>query len=112
MEAGVTLTPSERAAVRRYFIVCLNNLPEFDAYWLPAARWIAARSVIAEKRHALPDDAIHLGTYASPCNPDDFVSDLEDCLAQHENVAPTRTRRKRSEMPIGFDLPSIAGGKA
>jgi hypothetical protein len=89
LEAGVTLTAAERSSIRRYFVICLCNLQEFEMYWIPEARRVSARSVSVEKRHWLPESAALIGRYSNSVDavvdrldPIEFLRDLEDVIAR------------------------------
>jgi hypothetical protein len=75
------MTRAERARARRHFSACLCFLSHVEMYWLPSSRAVRARSVVAERRHALPPDAVRIGVYSHPFPAGDFLGDLDDLLA-------------------------------
>lgn len=89
----VPLSNEERARLRQKFASSLCTIQSMLVYWSPALRQIYARSEQAMKRHVLPDDAVHVGRYGYPCNPDDFLGDLDAVLARLEHQAQQRRRR-------------------
>lgn len=66
-----------RAAWRRRFSTELRNIRSLEAYWSPSMQRLFMRMVNATKRHRVPEDAVLVGIYEHPCDPDCFVSDLE-----------------------------------
>lgn len=91
------LAPYDSRAIRSQFSMCLANLQAFHAFFGLTARRIFARSVSrppedsrapARGSPPVPPDAIYVGTYSDPFQPDAFIADLNDALAA---AGPTTT---------------------
>lgn len=74
----------DRRKVRSQFSMTLANLGEFQVFWIPGRRTIAARSVGCSRRFALPAGAVSVGVYAQPFDSEEFLGDLDDVLAKLE----------------------------
>lgn len=68
---------TERAAWRRRFATELRNIRSLEAWWSPSMKRLFMRMLNPTKRHRVPEDAVLVGVYEHPCDPDCFVSDLE-----------------------------------
>lgn len=76
VQRGVT-DEDLRAAWRRRFATELRNIRALEAWWSPSMQRLFMRMLNAAKRHRVPEDAVLVGIYEHPCDPDCFVSDLE-----------------------------------
>lgn len=74
--------PYDRAQVRSQFTMSCANLGAFRVYWMPARRRIVARSESCTRQFAIPDGAILVGVYSSPCPPRTFFDDLDELIAR------------------------------
>jgi hypothetical protein len=83
------LSDEERRRIRSRVAMLLANLGPFRLFWLPGARRVAARSLIAAKIWPLPADARLIGQYAHGVGSVAVLADLEDLLSRpdHEPMA-------------------------
>jgi hypothetical protein len=77
------------AREKRQFSMRLANLCNFHVWWRKDRRKVVARSVARSRDYALnADDAVFVGTYAQPCDPDRFIEDLHDAVRRSYPEAP------------------------
>jgi hypothetical protein len=82
----------DRAHERRQFCMRLANLGSFTAYWLAGkAKVMACGLTRARPYNRDVTDAHLIGTYATPCDPEQFLDDLDDVLAKLNRPACTAT---------------------
>lgn len=71
----------DRRAMKSQFSMTCANLGEFRAYWFGDPGRFLARSVSCQRKFAIPANAVEIGLYAAPFNPDAFLADLDCTLA-------------------------------
>jgi hypothetical protein len=81
-----------RAAVRKQFSMSLANLDHLHAFWCPVSSRLFVRNVKREPSEAykpsrgrggaVPASARYIGTYANPCNAEDFLEDLDALITR------------------------------
>lgn len=81
---GVRLSPEERAAIRRRFVILLCNFQCMEMWWCPIRSRLILRSPAAQKKQRLPSTARKIGLYTHPFGADAFLGDLDDVLAKIE----------------------------
>ena len=86
----MTLTGAEAARIRRFFTNFLWVRQEATFYWLPGSRRVIARAsgVDPKGRRPLPRAAVLIGAFRYPCDPFNFMDDLNDALRRLDNDRP------------------------
>lgn len=80
----------DRSAMRSQFAMCCSNLAEFRVYWHPERSKIIARSLVCARAFKIPAGVVEVGVYCSPFSPEDFLDDLDSCIALHERSTTAR----------------------
>lgn len=85
------MTREERLSVVHAFAAGVRIAGKADVYWLPSARRIAVRSIVAKRGRDLvsvPDEAIFIGRFThGSVRASEFANDLDDFLAQPTEAA-------------------------
>lgn len=76
------LEAHELRRIRRYFTNALWVKHAADFYWLPESRRVVSFGAGSSRLEQLPRAAVLIGVYRQPCDPDLFLEDLNDKIAQ------------------------------
>lgn len=77
----------DRPGARSQFSMYCANLAEFRMYWNPATGKLIARSLVCARAFRLPPDIVTVGVYCAPFSPEEFLRDLDSCIALHERTS-------------------------